>query len=460
MDRIEQRRIRIGTPTLVSESLAATHQDMQLCYLRAWLTLSDPSSSSDDLLGAAAAVRKWCEASSSPAAAEAAEYLVLEPRWQSRLVAMVDDLEAAANVASCGSVVSGANNSSTTSGVLGSEGAATDGTADAARGDGGSRGDTRAQPTAPELLLYDSPDGTPGAVILEAYGLEKVTLAAHFMDLELLFSMSPFDTSMRSMSDKNFDTTMRPMSERGEVGPFGSLNNGDHSGKFSILRPAWNITFDLQDLAKHHQSSSSPPSALASGGAAGSNASGWQVLDVSGSGGGLAIGTTAKLLIQPHVLVKQQSSATGSVLPAAGSSSSASSGRGGGAMLLEVFAAAPPTTTNGGEGGGEAHCVGVRVTTPLQKSLAWYHCEMRVAVRNAQGVVLVTNRYSGVPVVGAYIKVFVMRDGQPSGEFYKDGYTDRRGLMDFWTQTVAPKNQQVRWCCAFVVYNRYNGHAF
>lgn len=53
----------------------------------------------------------------------------------------------------------------------------------------------------------------------------------------------------------------------------------------------------------------------------------------------------------------------------------------------------------------------------------------------------------GTPVAGTYVKVYITHtkdsggDGTAAAVFHKDGYTDRRGLMDFWTITIKPEKR-------------------
>ncbi len=47
---------------------------------------------------------------------------------------------------------------------------------------------------------------------------------------------------------------------------------------------------------------------------------------------------------------------------------------------------------------------------------------------------------TGVPLSGAYVKAYV-QTASGGTTFHKDGYTDRRGLCDYWTLTSKPTDK-------------------
>lgn len=80
--------------------------------------------------------------------------------------------------------------------------------------------------------------------------LRQVTLAAHFMDLELLFSVSPFDPTVMAAASKLGDGGgnggLGPAGEGVGVSARGAAARSPSTSKFSLLRPSWSTTLDLQ----------------------------------------------------------------------------------------------------------------------------------------------------------------------------------------------------------------------
>ena len=69
---------------------------------------------------------------------------------------------------------------------------------------------------------------TAGCLVFGPAPKPQVALSAHFMDLELLFSAAPFDTTLLGSHARN-----------------GRTGGGGGQGKFSLLRPSWSTTLDL-----------------------------------------------------------------------------------------------------------------------------------------------------------------------------------------------------------------------
>ncbi len=66
----------------------------------------------------------------------------------------------------------------------------------------------------------------------------------------------------------------------------------------------------------------------------------------------------------------------------------------------------------------------------LTKSRAYYSNSMAVQVIENYGQVAVKHQTSGRPLPKVYVKVYArMKDGRV--RFYKDGYTDLRGRLDY-----------------------------
>eukprot|EP01088_Endostelium_zonatum_P014885 TRINITY_DN3427_c0_g2_i1.p1 TRINITY_DN3427_c0_g2~~TRINITY_DN3427_c0_g2_i1.p1 ORF type:complete len:123 (+),score=60.00 TRINITY_DN3427_c0_g2_i1:38-370(+) len=70
----------------------------------------------------------------------------------------------------------------------------------------------------------------------------------------------------------------------------------------------------------------------------------------------------------------------------------------------------------------------------LVKREAYYGNKMRVEVWENYGQLKVTEEGSGKALGGVYVKVYGRRGEGEGGSFYKDGYTDLRGRMDFVTR--------------------------
>jgi hypothetical protein len=73
------------------------------------------------------------------------------------------------------------------------------------------------------------------------------------------------------------------------------------------------------------------------------------------------------------------------------------------------------------------------VAAGVRRSLPFFANNMRVAVTEAYGRLKVTAADNGAPLPRAYVKVYWRgRDGSDSKpRFYKDGYTDARGVFDY-----------------------------
>ena len=161
MERIQARATPPGSGSSDAADLGCDGE-LQLVYLRAWLTLADPVAEAPELKAAAATVRQWCQPDAAGGAAAAGggqlpSYKVYEPKWQARLASIAAALEDAAAAAG------GAHGSS----ALAAAGVA------AVAGDGDAGGKS-----APLVLLYDSPDGPRGAIVLEVAGMAKVGMVA------------------------------------------------------------------------------------------------------------------------------------------------------------------------------------------------------------------------------------------------------------------------------------------
>ncbi|GLC67679.1 hypothetical protein PLESTF_000590000 [Pleodorina starrii] len=407
-------------------------QALQLSYLRAWLVLADPSSSAEELRSLAAVLRHCCEQQAegsmgAPTAAQDSTFaageetssttaavvgLVSEPRWRSRLDGMVvalEDVAAAAANARGRQAVGGVPVSAASEGAV----------------EGGGSVSSRLT-AAPELRLYTSPEGPPGAVVLESAGVKKVTLTAHFMDLELLFSVSPFDTTLIS----NHSFTLTGAAAASSCVSSSSSSSSPEtttaaatrgSNKFTLLRPAWSTTLDIQKITMKAQSAGGDIKVGA----------GLRFLSSSSLSGGVQ----SKLLIQPQSLLAQKQPADDVSFSAKTFSMRSRSGRnnggGSGAIMLEAFVARDGASSGSGAAADSLH-----------RSLACYQGDMRVVVQKEQCVVVVTNIKSGTPLSGAYVKVYVQKDDDAAAAwFHKDGYTDRRGMMDFWTLTMKPQGK-------------------
>ena len=68
----------------------------------------------------------------------------------------------------------------------------------------------------------------------------------------------------------------------------------------------------------------------------------------------------------------------------------------------------------------------------IRKSAAYFANKMKVMVVDSFGQLQVTDSESGKPLPKAYVKVYSRKGGSGSGgAFYKDGYTDVRGIFDY-----------------------------
>lgn len=78
---------------------------------------------------------------------------------------------------------------------------------------------------------------------------------------------------------------------------------------------------------------------------------------------------------------------------------------------------------------------------PLRRTAMHLRASLTVSVRETDGTLVVTSNAADAPggdpsvarrcppVIGAYVKVYALSQGKSS--FYKDGYTDRRGMFDY-----------------------------
>jgi hypothetical protein len=74
------------------------------------------------------------------------------------------------------------------------------------------------------------------------------------------------------------------------------------------------------------------------------------------------------------------------------------------------------------------------VAAGVRRSCPYFANNMRVAVTEAYGRVKVTAADTGAPLPRTYVKVYWRegdRGAQAGGKFYKDGYTDIRGVFDY-----------------------------
>ncbi|PNH04772.1 Actin-binding protein F [Tetrabaena socialis] len=377
-DQIEQPML-LATP--------ATEGRLQLCYLRAWLTLADPAATAPELRAAAAAVHGWyaapteAEPVACPGAAgqaggaapagmgavagssggRAQRGPMLEPKWLSRLAELEAALEEAASIAAWdGGGSSGASQARSQSAVL-------VGLPQAAPRPGAA-GHSR-------MLLQNSPD-LRGVAVLEAEGVDTVVLNAYDLDLELLFSARPFDPTL---------------------GP-NSNNAAGSMGNFALVRAPRSVTLDVKRLLGATAEDRSTFASI--------HGPAVTLLPPWMDQGGLFALSSGRINYFNYLSL---------VVPPGGS------GGGGGAVLLEAC----------GTAGGNGF---------LRSLLTIHRCDMRVHILEGQGVVKVSMLDGAQPVAGVYVKAYIKVDmGEDSpAEFHKDGYTDRRGFMDYWNLTRKP----------------------
>jgi len=76
----------------------------------------------------------------------------------------------------------------------------------------------------------------------------------------------------------------------------------------------------------------------------------------------------------------------------------------------------------------------VEATSPqagIRRAVPYFSNRMSIAVTEAFGRLKVTHSETGAPIPRAYVKVFYRTSEGDKGRFYKDGYTDLRGVYDY-----------------------------
>ncbi len=89
----------------------------------------------------------------------------------------------------------------------------------------------------------------------------------------------------------------------------------------------------------------------------------------------------------------------------------------------------------------------------LQKFLTYYSNELKVNVLEQYGELKVTHSVTGVALPRTYVKVFYQKK-QGGEAFYRDGYTDIRGKIEY-AQTSGDKLKDVKRFAILVQNDKY-----
>jgi len=89
----------------------------------------------------------------------------------------------------------------------------------------------------------------------------------------------------------------------------------------------------------------------------------------------------------------------------------------------------------------------------LQKFLTYYSNDLKVNILEQYGELKVTNIKTGKPLPKTYVKVFYQKK-QGGEAFYRDGYTDIRGMIEY-SQTSGDKLKDVKRFAILVVHDEF-----
>ena len=90
----------------------------------------------------------------------------------------------------------------------------------------------------------------------------------------------------------------------------------------------------------------------------------------------------------------------------------------------------------------------------LQKFLTYYSNELKINILEQYGELKVTHAVSGKALPMTYVKVFYLKKSNGEATFYRDGYTDIRGKIEY-AQTSGDKLKDVKKFAIFVQHDKY-----